>query len=224
MKKFTLVFALFFFALNISANDIFDQLYVVGDGSDAGWDPESAIEMEKVGEGVFTWTGTLYENSGDQERFKFLTHRDWDPSVTCRIHIDGHLLVEKGGEYDLYVREHGGDQYDNAFQVPSTGTYSITVDLNKMIMTIDDDTNTSIVGRYKEEAPFVIFSADNTITFKMNGSIRADNIEIYDIAGNLIKRESDVVSFSTSNMLDRGIYVLRVRYNNNFYSSKILVN
>lgn len=132
MKKFTFLILSFFVALTTYAAD-YDQLYVVGDGCDAGWDPNKAIEMTSTGDGTFTWTGTLYDNTGAR-RFKFLVARAWETSITCRLDEDSHLVTESGQEYDLYVRTNNG--YDNAFQVAATGNYTINIDLNTMKMQI----------------------------------------------------------------------------------------
>ena len=77
---------------------------MVGNATEAGWDPDAAIPMEKQEPGIFTWTGTLSDYSIDEGRFKFLVSNKWEPSITCRIDIAGHLLVESGKEYDLYER------------------------------------------------------------------------------------------------------------------------
>ena len=55
-------------------------LYVVGDACAAGWSPNDALEMTKVGDGQFTWTGELLDKTGDR-RFKFLVGRGWDPCL-----------------------------------------------------------------------------------------------------------------------------------------------
>ena len=112
----------------------YDNLYLVGNATEAGWDPDAAISMEKQEPGIFTWTGTLSDYSIDEGRFKFLVSNKWEPSITCRIDIAGHLLVESGKEYDLYERATANDGFDNAFQVPVTGVYTIRVDLNTMKM------------------------------------------------------------------------------------------
>ncbi|MFG6397224.1 MAG: SusF/SusE family outer membrane protein, partial [Muribaculaceae bacterium] len=68
MKKFTLtVMSAVLGLLSMSAVDA-DQLYVVGSATAAGWSPDKALEMTKVSDNVFSWTGEL--KGGE---FKFLT-------------------------------------------------------------------------------------------------------------------------------------------------------
>ncbi|MDR1683202.1 MAG: prolyl oligopeptidase family serine peptidase [Candidatus Symbiothrix sp.] len=120
----------------------YEHLYIVGNATEAGWNPGAAPEMTNVEAGVFTWTGVLIANQGEQERFKFLVARDWHPSFTCRLDVNSHLVIEAGEEYDLYIRPTGTEGYDNAFQAPSEGTYRVDVNLNTMKMTctkISDD-------------------------------------------------------------------------------------
>jgi len=134
MKKITLLLFSVLATLNfVSAEVSYQNVYVVGNGCDAGWDPGKAIEMTQESDGVFTWTGNLYAPTNDQQRFKFLVARDWNPSFTCRWNVPGHLVITSGEEYDLY--EYNGGDYDNAFQVPETGVYAIVVNFNTMKMT-----------------------------------------------------------------------------------------
>jgi len=121
-----------FFLLNLSAIILYDKLYIVGDATEAGWNPGAALEMTSVETGVFTWTGLLSDNSKDQARFKFIVAREWHPSISCRFNVNGHLMLTSCVESDLYERPISNEGYDNAFQVSSNGTYSIHVDLNTM--------------------------------------------------------------------------------------------
>lgn len=135
MKKlFFLLLSVFLISGFISAAS-YDKLYIVGNASAAKWELNSLIEMTKVSDGVFTWTGTLTDNSVDQARFKFLVDSKWEPSFTCRTNVSGHLLVSSGVEYDLYERVGG---YDNAFQVSKTGKYTIDVNLNTMKIVVTE--------------------------------------------------------------------------------------
>ena len=134
MKNLSFFILVFFLSFLSPAFAAYDNLYLVGNATEAGWDPDAAIPMEKQEPGIFTWTGTLSDYSIDEGRFKFLVSNKWEPSITCRIDIAGHLLVESGREYDLYERATANDGFDNAFQVPVTGVYTIRVDLNTMKM------------------------------------------------------------------------------------------
>ena len=102
MKNLSFFILVFFLSFLSPAFAAYDNLYLVGNATEAGWDPDAAIPMEKQEPGIFTWTGTLSDYSIDEGRFKFLVSNKWEPSITCRIDIAGHLLVESGKEYDLY--------------------------------------------------------------------------------------------------------------------------
>ena len=78
MKKITFLIACLLAVFGMSAINHYDNLYVVGDACAAGWSPDDALEMTKVGDGQFTWTGELLDKTGDR-RFKFLVGRGWDP-------------------------------------------------------------------------------------------------------------------------------------------------
>jgi hypothetical protein len=135
MKKITFFIFLAFLVISTSKAFAYDHLYVVGNASPAGWDPGAAPEMTLTEPGIFTWTGTLSDNSGDggQRRFKFLTARSWDTSLTCQITTPGHRLISSGIEENLFVRTSSGE--DNAFQVSETAVYTIVVNTNTMKMT-----------------------------------------------------------------------------------------
>lgn len=150
MKKITLAAAMMLAsAMSMSAYDA-DNLYVVGSGCAAGWSPNDALEMTKVENNIFTWTGEL-SASGE---FKFLVAREWHPSITCNFETEdqGNETVTSGGLYDLYVRPNDQTGKDNKFQVSVSGIYTINVDLNEMKMAasldeeIEEPLNLYIVG------------------------------------------------------------------------------
>lgn len=132
MKKALLPLAMLATALTMSAYNS-DKLYVTGSATTAGWNPEG-IEMTKVENNVFTWTGEL-SASGE---FKFTTGEGWENTITCDFNTETeqNVIVQSGKEYDLYVRPTGDDGKDNKFQVSVTGEYTLTVDLNDMIMAV----------------------------------------------------------------------------------------
>ena len=138
MKKMTFLLLGLFLMLGTASAAIYNNLYVVGNACDAGWDMARALEMTQVSDGVFTWTGNLlHKDAGDngQIRFKFLVARDWHPSLTSRTDVLGHTVISSGVEYDLNVRYHENDGEDNAFQVAETGIYTVIINLNVMKMT-----------------------------------------------------------------------------------------
>jgi hypothetical protein len=136
MKKITFLIACLLAVFGMSAINHYDNLYVVGDACAAGWSPDDALEMTKVGDGQFTWTGELLDKTGDR-RFKFLVGRGWDPCLAPNPDVPDHEVVTPGVPAKLYDKgEHGG--YDTSFQVEKTGVYTITIDLDAETMTLTE--------------------------------------------------------------------------------------
>ena len=136
MKKITFLIACLLAVFGMSAINHYDNLYVVGDACAAGWSPKDALEMTKVGDGQFTWTGELLDKTGDR-RFKFLVGRGWDPCLAPNPDVPDHEIVTPGVPAKLYDKgEHGG--YDTSFQVEKTGVYTITIDLDAETMTLTE--------------------------------------------------------------------------------------
>lgn len=151
MKRFSflIIGMLFTWAFSFAAD--YEKLYIVGNATSVGWDNTNAIEMQAEGDGIFTWSGPLTDNSNDQARFKFLVSKEWNPSLTCRMDVDEHLVITSGQEYDLYEREEHDTRPDNAFQAPENGVYSIRIDINtmKMICTkVGEDENMELTQLY----------------------------------------------------------------------------
>lgn len=77
MKNLSFFILVFFLSFLSPAFAAYDNLYLVGNATEAGWDPDAAIPMEKQEPGIFTWTGTLSDYSIDEGRFKFLVSNKW---------------------------------------------------------------------------------------------------------------------------------------------------
>ncbi len=117
-----------------------ENLYLIGNATPAGWDTGKAPEMTKT-DGDFTWTGTLVGKDATgtdgkaNPRFKFLIDgKQWEISVTANYDIEGNTTVTSGETMPLYVRPTTNTGNDNAFQVETTGEYSISVNLADMTM------------------------------------------------------------------------------------------
>ena len=121
MKKISLLSIFIFLVLNSIFAVTYDNLYVVGNACSAGWNPDGALVMVQESENIFTWSGPLKKDNGNQERFKLLTARSWTTSLTCNLEKAGHQIITSGGEYDLYIKLETDGKPDNAFQVAETG-------------------------------------------------------------------------------------------------------
>ena len=93
MKKITFLIACLLAVFGMSAINHYDNLYVVGDACAAGWSPDDALEMTKVGDGQFTWTGELLDKTGDR-RFKFLVGRGWDPCLAPNPDVPDRVFLQ----------------------------------------------------------------------------------------------------------------------------------
>ncbi len=66
---------------DIVTNSIYgipDELYLIGDGTPAGWDQNKAVQMENLGNGIFQ-VETVLTDPGESDGFKFIFGRDtWD--------------------------------------------------------------------------------------------------------------------------------------------------
>jgi len=137
MKKITFIALCICFTLNPLFATVYDRLYIVGNACNAGWNPDNALEMKKLKKGIFSWTGELMDHSIENARFKFLVERSWNPSITCRVDVDGNQMADSGINYGLHEKSDAKNSngFDNSFQVAATGIYTIKVDLNAMKMT-----------------------------------------------------------------------------------------
>lgn len=98
------------------------ELYVLGDATDAGWDNTAALEMTKTAPGQFTITTTL-TGGDDIEGFKFIeVPGQWAPMWGT----DENGTTTGGS---LVYRETESDPDPMSLPAPTTGTYTINVDL-----------------------------------------------------------------------------------------------
>lgn len=120
------------------------NIYVVGGACSAGWDPNRALEMQQISDGVYTWSGIL-NSTGE---FKFLAERSWATSYTCQFSTPGNQTVVSGETYQLFTKgEHEGE--DNKFVVEKSGNYDVVVNLNNMTMVctlIEEVKSIQIIG------------------------------------------------------------------------------
>ena len=114
------------------------QLYIVGAGTDKNWDLGNAYELDKIDYGVFQWTGTL-NGGGD---FKFMNTREWHKHI---VSANGNIEISVGNTYPLnfYSDWTLDGSKDTKFHVATTGTYTLTVDLNSMRMSISEAVTTA---------------------------------------------------------------------------------
>lgn len=137
------------------------KLYIIG--GPVGWNPAAGLPMEEVAEGVFTVEVTFLDNSTyfafanalatDASDWNFLNAHRYGP-----VEKDSQFLLE--GENPMLYGE------DASWQI-TPGTYTITVDINKMV---------AYVGTY---GAIHSISSDNgeLIIYNLNG-IRVNSNEV----------------------------------------------
>ncbi|MDR2627242.1 MAG: SusF/SusE family outer membrane protein [Dysgonamonadaceae bacterium] len=135
MKKIIFL-AVSMFLLSSAYATVYDKLYLQGSATTAGWTINGAIEMTKIEDGVFTWTGPLKGNF----LFRFyVTLGSWFPNISCQKAIDEDVTMIPGEEMYLYERESASDEFENNFYVEEDALYTINVNLNTMIMVCTKD-------------------------------------------------------------------------------------
>lgn len=111
----------------------YTQLYIVGSAVEAGWNI-GATPMNRIGHGVFTWTGKL--NAG--EPFKFMNSTDgWHKHIVATT---GDEVINIGEIHHLnfYANWTLPGELDNKFKVNETAEYVLTVDLRNMSITLSE--------------------------------------------------------------------------------------
>lgn len=114
------------------AGSVTPEMFIVGDGCAAGWDPANAVPMNGTG-GVYTLTTDLVlgDDNGTpvDGNFKFITTLgQWAPMYGTD---DG---TETGGT--LVFRETESDPDPGTIPVKVAGSYTITCDINNMTYTV----------------------------------------------------------------------------------------
>lgn len=115
-------------ALTYSITKASETLYLLGDGTTAGWDNANAIPMTQTAPGMFEITTAL---GGGATFFKFIeTLGQWAPQYGTDANG-----TNSGG--NLVLRPTESEPDPPAISVPEVaGTYKITVDLAKMAYTV----------------------------------------------------------------------------------------
>lgn len=138
MKKQFFLFCFFCMSICGAAADMsnsmeLSQLYIIGDATPYMWDVNATPEMDRLADGVFRWTGHL---EGGRE-FKFINNRGFSK------HIFGTSCgqpVSAGNTYSLtFVVDWTLDGSKDFKFVPTvTADYTIYVDLNTMMMSVNE--------------------------------------------------------------------------------------
>lgn len=121
-----------------------EAIYIVGNGTGAGWEAEKAFAATKVSDGVFTITTTIYGHNSEEvyNEFKFLSTQSFDmPHIGPSA--DGEEFIG-AGTYTATVFTAGDKKWHNT--TTETKDYIITVDLNNGTMVATEATPTGVVN------------------------------------------------------------------------------
>ena len=135
MKKIFFSLCALCASMGLMANNLPEQVVLVGDATEAGWTLEKGVFMHTVADGEYTWTGTL--KAGEM---KFISADEyWVPSYGPANNGDSLHWADTTQVYSIVTRP-TFDDADNKFLVAS-GRYQLTLNLNTMQLTVADGTN-----------------------------------------------------------------------------------
>ncbi len=121
--------------MGLMANNLPEQVVLVGEATEAGWTLEKGVFMHTVADGEYTWTGTL--KAGEM---KFISADEyWVPSYGPANNGDSLHWADTTQVYTIVARP-TLDDADNKFLVDS-GRYQLTLNLNTMQLTVADGTD-----------------------------------------------------------------------------------
>ncbi len=105
--------------INIVAFTPFEDLWIVGDATPAGWNIDNPVAMTREGDYIFTWTGQL--NAGE---FKFpITTGDWGTGFFMPYHADESITSTL-----MVFRPNGSPDMKWRVQPGEEGVYTIRLD------------------------------------------------------------------------------------------------
>ena len=135
MKKIFFSLCALCASMGLMANNLPEQVVLVGDATEAGWTLEKGVFMHTVADGEYTWTGTL--KAGEM---KFISADEyWVPSYGPANNGDSLHWADTTQVYSIVTRP-TFDDADNKFLVAS-GRYQLTLNLNTMQLSVSDGTN-----------------------------------------------------------------------------------
>ncbi len=105
---------------NFTPAPVEKKVYLIGDATPCGWTVDNPIEMTKLSESTFTWTGTLTYGE-----FRFITNVGaWWPGYVKDTENEGKILYDKEGVHNV------------SFDVTTSGDYTISIDTDALTISI----------------------------------------------------------------------------------------
>lgn len=166
--------------------------------------------------GVFTWTGDLYAPEKTTE-FKFRTAENWSRVLVA---YTADVVVSAGNEYPLSYIPVNGWPNNNNFKLSESGKYKFTIDLNTMTLKVDDGNEIGTGVNTVDVANAQVLVADGVVSIVANGFVQA---AIYDLTGKCLNQVSGEGTFTVSEGLANGVYVLKMMVDGKELVQKVMV-
>lgn len=166
--------------------------------------------------GVFTWTGDLYAPEKTTE-FKFRTAENWSRVLVA---YTADVVVSAGNEYPLSYIPVNGWPNNNNFKLSESGKYKFTIDLNTMTLKVDDGNEIGTGVNTVDVANAQVLVADGVVSIVANGFVQA---AIYDLTGKCLNQVSGEGTFTVSEGLTNGVYVLKMMVDGKELVQKVMV-
>lgn len=124
-----------------------DNLYLIGGGTPAGWSLDNAIEMKKDGS-IYSVVCYLSNADGDGRSFRIQASRDWDGN-----YYGGATHAQRlENDVEYIAGEAYGQNNENAFSVPAPGFYLITLDESRNAIKINLMGHIGVTGDLKDHS------------------------------------------------------------------------
>lgn len=126
--------------LVFEGKDVEENMYIIGDATQAKWDLAKAQPMIKSTDGK-TFGMTVHLEAG--QPFKFVNGTDWNTNYSYYAEYENYQFNSGINSGNLLVSKSSGQTYsDYKFTVQETGDYYITLDLNNMKIYVNKATAT----------------------------------------------------------------------------------
>lgn len=126
-----------------------ENLYIVGNGTGAGWDADNAFALTHSSTDIYTLTTTIYGHNTEEthNEFKFLTKQGWDMPQFGPL-TDGEVF-SGAGTYTIGVFIAGDNKYHNTTTVDKE--YDFTIDLSTNTMTVTEHQTTGLMNENADQ-------------------------------------------------------------------------
>lgn len=118
-----------------------ENMYIIGEATQAKWDLANAQPMIKSADGK-TFGMTVHLEAGEGKTFKFVNGKDWGTNYSYYAEYENYQFNSGINSANLLVSKSTGTYKDYQFTVQETGDYYITLDLNNMKIYVNKATAT----------------------------------------------------------------------------------